>query len=119
MFSLRSFARSAPRTVSRLSAAAISQSTSRSPLLQAAWKPTSTQAVATFTSSALRRAKAAEGDEELILKLDSELQMEKEMKLQEGVPTSVKDYLENGPFEVIDTPGQEEVVLTRTFGDEK
>lgn len=35
-----------------------------------------------------------------------------------GIPTSVKDYLENGPFEVIDTPGQEEVVLTRQFGDE-
>lgn len=34
------------------------------------------------------------------------------------VPTSVKDYLENGPFEIQDTPGQEEVVLTRTFGDE-
>ncbi|CAG8958641.1 hypothetical protein HYFRA_00009958 [Hymenoscyphus fraxineus] len=114
-----SFARSAPRTVSRLSAAAIRQSTSRSPAVQAAWRPTSTQALAAFSSSALRRSKAAEGDEELIVKLDSELQMEKEMKLQEGVPTSVKDYIENGPFEVIDTPGQEEVVLTRQFGNEK
>jgi len=35
-----------------------------------------------------------------------------------SLPTSVKDYLENGPFEIIDTPGQEEVVLTRQFGDE-
>lgn len=40
------------------------------------------------------------------------------MKDQE-LPTSVKDYLENGPFEIIDTPGEEEVVLTRRFGDEK
>lgn len=45
--------------------------------------------------------------------------MEDEIKNQEEVPPSVKDYLENGPFKVIDTPGQEEVVLIRTFGDEK
>lgn len=36
-----------------------------------------------------------------------------------GIPTSVRDYLENGPFEILDTPGNEEVVLTRQFGDEK
>jgi hypothetical protein len=53
------------------------------------------------------------------MKLDSELQMEKEMKQKEGSPMSVKDYLSNGPFEIIDTPGQEDVVLTRQFGDEK
>lgn len=41
------------------------------------------------------------------------------MKDETGVPTSVKDYLENSPFEVIDVPGQEDVVLTRQFGDEK
>jgi len=41
------------------------------------------------------------------------------MKEDGGVPTSVKDYLENGPFEVIDIPGQEDVVLSRQFGDEK
>ena len=41
------------------------------------------------------------------------------MKDKEGVPMSVKDYLENGPFEIIDTPGQEDVILTRTFGEEK
>jgi len=40
------------------------------------------------------------------------------MKDEGGIPTSVKDYLENGPFEIIDTPGQEEVVLIRQFGDE-
>ena len=37
----------------------------------------------------------------------------------EDLPTSVKDYLENGPFEITDTPGEEDVVLTRKFGDEK
>lgn len=55
----------------------------------------------------------------MVAKLESEIQMEHEMKEDGGIPTSVKDYLENGPFEIIDIPGQEDVVLTRTFGDEK
>jgi len=55
----------------------------------------------------------------LITKLESEIGVENELKDDGELPTSVKDYLENGPFEVIDTPGNEEVVLTRTFGDEK
>jgi len=63
-------------------------------------------------------AKEGEVDEELVAKFESELQMEKEMRDPDEVPTSVKDFLENGPFEIIDTPGQEEVVLTRKFGDE-
>lgn len=57
-------------------------------------------------------------DEELIAKINSELEMEQEMRDSDDVPTSVKDYVENGPFEITDTPGHEEVVLTRTFGDE-
>lgn len=44
--------------------------------------------------------------------------MEKEIRDEDEVPTSVRDYLENGPFEIQDTEGQEEVVLTRQFGDE-
>jgi complement component 1 Q subcomponent-binding protein len=67
----------------------------------------------------LRRATSGESDVELAAKLDSEIQMENEMKDEGSIPTSVKDYLENGPFEITDTPGQEDVVLTRTFGEEK
>jgi complement component 1 Q subcomponent-binding protein len=67
-----------------------------------------------------KSAESSEGDAELAAKLESEIQMENEMKDEQGgIPTSVKDYLENGPFEIIDTPGQEDVVLTRQFGDEK
>lgn len=44
--------------------------------------------------------------------------MENEMKENSEVPISVKEYLENGPFEIKDTPGAEEVVLSRKFGDE-
>jgi complement component 1 Q subcomponent-binding protein len=118
MLSIRSIARAAPRTVSRLTASAIRRPTSVS-LLQSARKPARTQCAAAFSTSTIRPAKAGEGDDELIAKLDSEIQMEQEMKEESDIPTSVKDYLENGPFEIIDTPGQEEVVLVRQFGDEK
>ena len=37
----------------------------------------------------------------------------------EQQPASVKDFLDNSPFELIDTAGQEVVKLTRSFGDEK
>jgi complement component 1 Q subcomponent-binding protein, mitochondrial len=63
-------------------------------------------------------SKVGEGDAELVAKLESEIEMENEMKEEEGVPSSIKDYLENGPFELHDTPGREDVTLTRQFGDE-
>ena len=39
-------------------------------------------------------------DQELSAKLESELQMEKDMRDPEELPESIKDYLDNGPFEV-------------------
>jgi complement component 1 Q subcomponent-binding protein len=88
-------------------------------LLQPAWKPARTQYAAAFSTSAIRAQQAAEGDEELIAKLESEIEMENEMQEEGGVPASIKEYLENGPFELQDIPGREEVALTRQFGDEK
>lgn len=64
------------------------------------------------------KAAAGEVDDELVAKLDSEISMEQEMKENSEVPQSVREYLENGPFEIQDVEGSEEVVLTRTFGDE-
>jgi complement component 1 Q subcomponent-binding protein len=119
MLSIRSFARSAPRAVSRLTSSAIRRPIRQTSLLQSAWKPARTQCAAAFSTSSARREAAGEGDEELLAKLESEITMENEMKENEGVPTSVKDYIDNGPFDVADVPGQEEVVLTRQFGDEQ
>lgn len=65
-----------------------------------------------------RKATAGESDGELIAKLQSEIEIENELKEGDEVPISVKDFLENGPFEIEDIPGQEDVVLTRKFGDE-
>ena len=58
-------------------------------------------------------------DQELSAKLQSEFQLEKEMRDTDELPPNVKDFLDSSPFELHDTPGQEEVILTSTFGDEK
>lgn len=39
-------------------------------------------------------------DSELIAKLESEVQLEKDQNPDEKMPVSAKDYLENGPFKV-------------------
>ncbi|KAK6842908.1 Mitochondrial acidic protein MAM33 [Apiospora arundinis] len=123
MMSMRAVARCAPRTVSRLSSAALRQSTaarSSSSLLKAAtWAPLrSSQFTSSFSTTPLRSAPAGEVDEELALKLDSELQFESEMKENEQLPASIKDFLDNSSFELVDTPGKEDVVLKRKFGNE-
>ncbi|KAA8566545.1 hypothetical protein MFRU_042g00510 [Monilinia fructicola] len=118
MLSLRTIARSAPRVARGLTNTAIK--TTRPTLLQTAFPASRLQCASAFSTSSIRAKSAApESDAELAEKLASEIKMEDEIKNQEEVPPSVKDYLENGPFKVIDTPGQEEVVLIRTFGDEK
>ena len=120
MLSIRSFARSAPRAVSRLTTSSVLRPVARPfSLLQSSWKPVPSSYVATFSTSNARRAPAGEGDAALVEKLESEIAFETEMQEQDGTPASVTEYLANGPFEISDIPGQEEVVLTRTFGDEK
>jgi complement component 1 Q subcomponent-binding protein len=123
MISIRTFTRSAPRVAARLSKTSIFRATAAAarpaPLLQSAI-PGRTQCASAFSTSSVRAKSATpESDAELVDKLTSEIEMEEEMKAENEVPTSVKDYLDNCPFEIVDTPGQEEVVLTRTFGDEK
>ncbi|KAI1487690.1 suaprga1-like protein [Biscogniauxia mediterranea] len=122
MMSLRVAARSAPRTLTSLSSTALRQSSRAArpaSLLKSSWAPLRTsQFASSFSTTPLRRAAANEVDEELSSKLGSELQFESEMKDNENVPASVKDFLENSPFELKDTPGTQDVVLTRKFGNE-
>lgn len=66
----------------------------------------------------MRRAQNAV-DEELANKLDQELSFEAEVKKSEPEPAIIKDFLENGPWELKDVSGQEKVVLTRSFDNEK
>ena len=39
-------------------------------------------------------------DQELSAKFESEVQMEKEIRDSDELPETVRDYLDNGPFEV-------------------
>lgn len=75
--------------------------------------------VSAFSTSILRRSPAGEADSELAIKLASEMEFEQDVEQNEPMPASVKDFLDNGPFEIQDTPGKDEVLLTRTFGNEK
>ncbi|KAI1129756.1 mitochondrial glycoprotein [Nemania abortiva] len=120
MMSLQTVARSAPRTLTRLSSTAIrtpkvAQSSS---LLRTAWAPLRTpQLAATFSSTSWRQASEKnEVDQELLEKLQSELQFESEVK--QGQPASITDFIKNSSWEIKDEPGKEDVYLTRKFGDE-
>ena len=41
------------------------------------------------------------------------------MRESDQPPDHIREYLDNTEFKVQDTPGEEEVVMTRSFGDEK
>lgn len=123
MLSARSFARAAPRAIGRLASA--TSSTTRSSIVSSLYKP-STLRIATsvrvspFSSTPARKAATdGETDDELSAKLESEIQIEEDMKSSQQQPASVKDFLDNSPFELVDTEGQELVKLVREFGQEK
>ena len=81
----------------------------------------------TFTSSTATRGRG-EVDKELSDKIASEIAIENEMKAEEaaaaedshgdGVPAGIRDFLDQGVFEVRDTAGHDEVTLVRKFGNE-
>ncbi|MCJ1322286.1 hypothetical protein MMC15_007634 [Xylographa vitiligo] len=121
MLSLRKFARSVPQTVSRLSTPISQRPLSvlyQSTRLQQPWRIASRSAYPAFSTSRIEWAQEGQTDQELSAKLQSELQLERDMNDSDDLPPSLRDFLDNNPFEVQDTPGQEEVTLTRTFGDE-
>ncbi|KAL8695392.1 MAG: hypothetical protein Q9218_000151 [Villophora microphyllina] len=66
------------------------------------------------------KAKEKEGqvDQELSAKFESELRVEKETRDSDTLPSSLKGFLDESDFKLEDTPGKEEVLLTRKFGDE-
>ncbi|KAG6182527.1 hypothetical protein E4U24_005343 [Claviceps purpurea] len=78
----------------------------------------SSTGAAQYSTESSRRAANGECDDELAAKLESEIQVEQETK-SEQQPASIKDFLANSPFELVDTPGEETVKLVREFGKEK
>ncbi|PHH76296.1 hypothetical protein CDD82_4058 [Ophiocordyceps australis] len=122
MLALRALARSTPRALARTIAPSLRQSLARPRTLSAgplAMRHTSMPSHAAFSTTVFRAASSSETDEDLSCKLDSELQIEEELRNGEQQPTSVKDFLENSPFELVDKPGQDTVKLVRKFGDEQ
>ncbi|KAI1108031.1 mitochondrial glycoprotein [Nemania sp. NC0429] len=119
MMSLRAVARSAPRTLTRMSSAAVRNTTRAaqpSSLLRTAVP--APRLAAAFSSTSWRRSQKSEVDKELLAKLESELQFENDMKETAELPSSVKDFLENTAYEIKDETGKEDVYLHRKFGDE-
>ncbi|KAL7951391.1 mitochondrial glycoprotein [Trichoderma barbatum] len=121
MLSLRTLARSAPRTISRAAGASLRSSAIARPSLARtpAIKLLPTRAAAFSTTVRRSKEDDIEVDEALSAKLESEIQIEEDIKVNEQQPASIKDFLDNSPFELIDTPGQEVVKLTRSYGEEK
>ncbi|KAM4056618.1 mitochondrial glycoprotein [Hirsutella rhossiliensis] len=119
MLSLRSAARAVPRVLGRAAAAPLRSSATARPSISATAAALRQPARAAFSATAGRRAHVAESTDELSAKLESELQIEEDLKANEQQPASIKDFLDNCPFELQDTPGQEVVKLVRSFNDEK
>ena len=103
MLALRTLARAAPRALPRLT-----------PAIARTAAPTAFRAAGFSTYRALRGV-----DKELSAKLESEMQFEAEVAKEEQVPGSIRDFLDQGKFQVVDVEGKEEVKLVREFGNEK
>jgi len=74
--------------------------------------------IRTFSSSQCVSG-AGTNDLALVQKLQTELQYEKESGAKEvDVPESVKAFRDQGIWQLEDIPGNDEVTLTRTFGNE-
>ncbi|TKA70361.1 hypothetical protein B0A49_04402 [Cryomyces minteri] len=58
-------------------------------------------------------------DEELVAKLQQEIAMEQEMRDSDNYSGNIKEYLDGSPYKLVDAEGHEEVVLQRTYNDEK
>ncbi|KAI9925662.1 hypothetical protein ASPWEDRAFT_41787 [Aspergillus wentii DTO 134E9] len=127
MLSLRTLARSVPRTVSRSfatsSRSAVLRPVSTVPrpsLLQSSLKPATRSPYAAFSTSSVFR-QSAEGDVELVAKLEDEVKHEKASGLEdlESSVQNIQYVLQNNSWEVKDVPGEQEIVLTKKFGNEE
>lgn len=115
MFSARTLTRSVPRALSRMTTV---QSLARpsSASLRLAARPSSR--ISAFSTSLLRQKSASQVDKDLSQKLASEVEFETNMKENDSTPVSIKDFLENSPFEIEETPGMQDVILKRKYNNE-
>ncbi|KAI1942325.1 Mitochondrial acidic protein mam33 [Ophidiomyces ophidiicola] len=119
MFALRVLSRSAPRTITKSFIRPLQTAFPKPTLLQQSWNLASRPAYASFSTTRPQLESAGQVDAELAAKFQDELALETESSDTDKLPESLKYFLDNGPFEIQDTPGEEEVIMTRKFGDEK
>ncbi|KAF7360691.1 hypothetical protein MVEN_00800900 [Mycena venus] len=110
---------SALRTVRQLTAASSRLRLCSKPALRlslSAVRPTATRA---FSASA-RSLQATPATSQLAQKLSEEISYEAQVAKDDGhdVPEFLANFSETGTWEIKDTPGNDEVFLTRTFGNE-
>ncbi|USP73288.1 hypothetical protein yc1106_00562 [Curvularia clavata] len=120
MLALRNLARTVPRSTARFSTKAVRPQAAlrQTVAFQPAWTASVPRLTASFSISAARREDSGV-NEELVAKLQSEISMEESMQEDEDLSANIKEYLDNSPFEIEDQAGNQEVVLTRTYNDEK
>ncbi|KAF1956776.1 mitochondrial glyco protein [Byssothecium circinans] len=118
MYALRNIARAAPRSAARFTSVIRPQpSLLRTAALQPSWSKSVPRLTSSFHMSAVRR-QDSDVKEELVAKLQNEISMEEDLKDEEDLTTNIQEYLSHSEFTLEDKPGHQEVVLTRTFGDE-
>ncbi|KAJ5797751.1 uncharacterized protein N7503_007047 [Penicillium pulvis] len=120
MLSLRAFSRSVPRFSRSIARASMRPAVLPKPALLQPWKQATKPAYAAFSTSSVFREPAAEGDVELLAKLDEEVKHEKASGAEDAKEQKASiDYtLQAGEWQVKDVAGEQEVVLTKKFGNE-
>ncbi|CAC9887489.1 unnamed protein product [Aureobasidium pullulans] len=134
MLSLRQLSRQLPRGLARLSSTAARQSIRTTQQTSPAFA--AIRAAAHFSTSLSRRQGASLScrsiayrqlltsladatTQELAAKLNSEIALEKEQQADDSYRYNCQEYIDNSEFKIEDKSGQEEVHLTRSYGDEK
>ncbi|KAF1817619.1 mitochondrial glyco protein [Eremomyces bilateralis CBS 781.70] len=116
MLSMRLVARASPRAFAQQCLRTSRQVASplRLSAVQTAWRqPTTTRLASAFSTS----SRCFQNDE-LVAKLRSEISLENEATDTETYKSGIKEFLESTQFNLHDTPGQEEVVLTKKYNNE-
>ncbi|KAJ5306170.1 hypothetical protein PENANT_c024G08201 [Penicillium antarcticum] len=121
MLSLRTISRSVPRTFSRsVASSALRPSTFFKPALRQPFKQAVKPAYAAFSTSSVFKAPASEGDVELLAKLEDELKHEKASDVPEfeEQQETIDAIVKSGEWAVKDIEGEQEVILSKKFGNE-
>ncbi|KAJ5766941.1 uncharacterized protein N7511_004557 [Penicillium nucicola] len=121
MLSLRTISRSVPRTFSRsIASSALRPSAFAKPALRQPFQQAVKPAYAAFSTSSIFKAPASEGDVELLAKLEDELKHEKASDVPEfeEQQETIDAIVKSGEWAVKDVQGEQEVILSKKFGNE-